>query len=294
VQPQRVSGKKSPFIKLGQYLNGRQTDPYFNFNNFEWVKVGNSYQNIGSGAFGDVYLTKHIKDGKLFAIKHMEKARIIDGGANLEIVKREIQIQERIVHENVVRLYAHYEDDKNFYLIMEYANSGTLFNAISKSNGMEEDVAFKYFIQTVAAVYFLHQNNLVHRDLKPENILVDENGVVKLCDFGWCVDISEGERSTFCGTYEYMAPELLKEIPYDFSIDVWSLGILLYELTHGYSPFRAIGKENEDYNEIFNNIMKYNFKIEKNISETCVDLITSIYIYNDRIADTRYKNQNES
>ena len=128
-----------------------------------------------------------------------------------------------------------------------------------------------------SAINFLHSNNLVHRDLKPENILIDDKDNVKLCDFGWCVDLTTGNRVTFCGTYEYMAPEIIKELPYDYSIDSWSLGILLYEMTHGYSPFRAQVDEGEEYVEIFKNILKYNFKIEKPLSKNCQDLITSIY-----------------
>jgi len=122
---------------------------------------------------------------------------------------------------------------------MEYANSGSLFSLIKKRKNFDEKKAFHYFIQTAGAVLFLHENNLVHRDLKPENILVDENNNIKLCDFGWCVEMSMGNRVTFCGTYEYMAPEIIKEKPYNQGIDVWSLGILLYELIHGYSPFRV-------------------------------------------------------
>jgi len=105
---------------------------------------------------------------------------------------------------------------------------------------MDERNAFKYFIQTVSAINFLHSNELVHRDIKPENLLLDEFNNIKLCDFGWCVRIEDDEqRKTFCGTYEYMAPEVINEEYYNKSIDIWSLGILLYELLHGYSPFRV-------------------------------------------------------
>ena len=162
---------------------------------------------------------------------------------------------------------------------MDYVSSGTLFNLIKKSSGMDEKTAFKYFINTAAAVNFLHENNFVHRDIKPENLLLDENGVVKLCDFGWCVELNAGNRSTFCGTYEYMAPELINESPYNNAIDVWSIGILLYELLHGYSPFRSKINTSGDkeHLEIFKNIVKYNFKIEKDVSEECADLLRSNY-----------------
>ena len=122
---------------------------------------------------------------------------------------------------------------------MEYASKGSLFHTIRANRKLDEKTAFTYFIQAASAILFLHENNLVHRDLKPENLLVDDDGMVKLGDFGWCVELALGNRITFCGTYEYMAPEILKEKPYNQSIDIWSLGILLYELLHNFSPFRV-------------------------------------------------------
>lgn len=141
---------------------------------------------------------------------------------------------------------------------------------------MSEDLAFYYFIQVVNAIAFLHENNFVHRDIKPENLLLDANHNLKLCDFGWCVSLGNGERATFCGTYEYMAPEIIQEVPYNKSIDVWSLGILLYELMHGYSPFRAINDSKTDgHQEIFMNVIKHEYSINDTISEKCKDLIES-------------------
>jgi len=269
----RNSAKKSMFMKFGEYCKDIINDPYYDFKNFEFVQ--DRKKSLGAGAFGDVYLAKNKIDNKYFAIKIMEKEKIIETGASLDIINREISIHRRIDHENIVKLYSHYEEEKFYYLIMEYINGGSLFSYIKKSRGADEKNAFKYFIQACSAVNFLHENNLVHRDLKPENLLIDDKGNLKLCDFGWCVDITGGSRVTFCGTYEYMAPEIVKEVPYDLGIDVWSLGILLYELTHGYSPFRSQKDNYDDYNEIFKNIIKYKFKIEKDLSKGCIDLITS-------------------
>lgn len=270
----RTSAKRSPFIKSGEYLDKVEISKYHDFNNFEIINQGK--KPIGAGAFGDVFLAKNKIDGKIFAIKVMEKQKVIETGAALDIVYREVAIHSRIVHPNIVKLYSHYEDENCVYLIMDYIENGTLFNLIKRTKGIDEKKAFKYFIQACSAVYFLHQLNFVHRDLKPENFLLDTNDDLKLCDFGWCVDITTGERATFCGTYEYMALEIVKELPYDTSVDVWSLGILLYELTHGYSPFRAMSNStNEEYVEIFKNILKHNFIISQELSDDCQNLITS-------------------
>jgi len=271
----RKSMSRSIFLKSGIYSKEIIEDPHFDFSNFDFVKINEKKKILGSGAFGEVYLAINKIDKKSYAIKVMEKKKIIDSGASLDIIRREIDIHQRINHENIVKVHAHFENEKYFYLIMEYVNGGSLFTIIKKTQGIDEKKAFRYFIQACSAVNFLHQNDLIHRDLKPENILINDKGIVKLCDFGWCVDVKLGNRVTFCGTYEYMAPEVVKEIPYDFGIDVWSLGILLYELTHGYSPFRSEHEDGDDFNEIFRNIIRYKFKIEKEMSNGCIDLIQS-------------------
>ena len=148
-----------------------------------------------------------------------------------------------------------------------------MFNLIQKSNGLDEFQAYQYFIQTVNAVHFLHQNNIIHRDIKPENILLGENGLVKLCDFGWAKELTINKRSTFCGTMEYMAPEIVESEKYDFSVDVWSLGILLYELIMGHSPFRAERDANIMVKIKLHDLV---FDKNKNISTECINLINGL------------------
>lgn len=268
----------STFIRQGEMLKELEVNDYFNFENFEKSKLGKKTQILGSGSFGDVYLVKHVVDGKFFAVKKMDKDKILNSGVSLDVVRREIYLHSRLVHENIVRLYSSHEDNTSFYLILEYVSSGTLFSTLKKNKCMDEKKAFKYFIQTCSAIYFLHENNLIHRDIKPENLLVDVNDNIKLCDFGWCIELEIGNRKTFCGTVEYMAPEVVREIPYDGSIDIWSIGVLLYELLHGYSPFRALKNHDEEgqMNEIFKNIVKVQYKIDrKDLSENCKDMINS-------------------
>ena len=100
-------------------------------------------------------------------------------------------IQKKLYHENIVRLFTDLEDSKYVYLILEYVPQGNLFYIIKRQKMMNEDTAFYYFIQTVAGIYFLHKNGFIHRDIKPENLLVGDNNILKICDFGWCVEVDD-------------------------------------------------------------------------------------------------------
>ena len=269
---------KSPFIVKGEFkLNTKLENKDYLLSNFTMMKDSNfNNYSIGKGAFGEIFLIKQKSNGKLYALKQINKKKVIENGASLEIIKREISIHIRITHPYIVKLYSTSEDDKNYNMIMDYIPNGTLFSLIQKLHGLKENDAFKYFIQVVSAIQFLHYNGLAHRDIKPENILLDDNKNVKLCDFGWCVDISKGERMTFCGTYEYMAPEIVNEQYYDYGIDIWSLGVLLYEMIHGFSPFRAHNNTKDAMKELFNNITHIKLEFHKDISKECKDLIEKL------------------
>ena len=105
------------------------------------------------------------------------------------------------------------------------------------------------------ALDYLHKKDIIHRDLKPENLLLDKNGNIKLCDFGWSTEFS-GNRTTFCGTLDYMSPEILRYEQHDKSIDIWSVGILLFELIHGFAPFSKKGTSREKMLEEMENAAK--------------------------------------
>ena len=282
----------SPYLIQGKLNKKINYDSKYSLNNFILIKDNkDEIKTIGSGSFGKVYLSKNILDNKIYAIKHMDKNKLIKLLHSLKGIYHEIDIQSRIEHENIIKILYAYEDKESFDLVMEYAQNGNLFHYIRKNNGLNELQSFQLFIQVVNAVNFLHKNDLIHRDIKPENILLfnkkkeKNNFLVKLCDFGWCVKLDGETRKTFCGTTEYMSPELIEHRGYNKEIDVWSLGILLYEMIHGYSPFRP-NKPKFNEKDVFENIKKHNLKFGKKVSERCKNLIYNLLAFNK---NKRYK-----
>ena len=260
----------------GKFFSYPYYEPNITISNLSPININNNQLTIGKGAFSEVYVSKHIKTNESYAIKKMDKNFLLKTINSLQVVYNEIEIQSRIIHPNIIRLYNTYENKKEIYLIMEYIKGGNLYSLIKRKNGLNEKESYKYFYQILKAVYFLHKNNIIHRDIKPENILIDELGNCKLCDFGWAVLTNENQlRSTFCGTVEYMAPEIINNEKYDKSIDIWSLGVLLFELIHGYSPFSINHniKKHFSMNDLIENIKNDNFEIRRNVSFQCKDII---------------------
>ena len=265
---------QSPYLIPGIFNIKRTYDQKYNLNNFIPVSEKNKKPTkIGCGSFGEVYLVMHKRNKKYYAIKHMEKKLLVEKLNSLDGIYKEIYIQSRIDHPNILPILFVNETISDFDLVLEYSSLGNLFHFIRSQKNLNEPFSFCFFIQVVNAVFFLHSNNLIHRDIKPENILLFENNILKLCDFGWCVKLEDGQqRDTFCGTTEYMSPELVNHIEYSKEVDIWSLGVLLYEMIHGYSPFRP-NKPNFDAKDVVNNIRLHKLKFKKNVSEECKTLI---------------------
>ncbi len=244
----------------------------YNFENFSKVVDGFLPVELGWGSYGRVYLVSHNETKEEFALKVIEKKKLLSMYGNCDIIHNEIKIHSKLDHPNIIRLYSVKETDKEINIIMEYAKNGNLYQLITQNKtGFSEIQAFRYFIQVINAVYFLHENQIIHRDIKPENLLIAENNTIKLCDFGWAKHLTLKNRSSFCGTIEYMAPEIIESENYDYSVDIWSLGILLYELLMGHSPF----KDKTTKNTIVN-IKLHELKFDKEISEDCKDLINKL------------------
>jgi serine/threonine protein kinase len=263
------------FITSGDFRDKINYEKKYNFNNFTKVIEGIFPKQLGSGSFGRVFLVSHNETKELFALKTIEKRKIMMTYGKSDIIYDEINIHSKLYHQNIIKLYSVYEDDETINIILEYAKGGNLYQLIKdEKNGFSESKAFNYFIQVINAVYYLHSNNIIHRDIKPENILIGDDNKLKLCDFGWAKELTLENRSTFCGTMEYMAPEIVGSENYDYSVDIWSLGILLYEMLFGHSPFNG-----KDTNNIILNIKSHELNYDdtnKKISNSCKDLIQKL------------------
>lgn len=196
---------------------------------------------LGQGTFAKVYHARNLKTGDSVAIKVIDKDRILKVGMT-EQIKREISVMRLLRHPNIVELHEVMATKSKIYFVMEHVKGGELFNKVSTGK-LREDVARKYFQQLVRAIDYCHSRGVCHRDLKPENLLLDEQGNLKVSDFGLSA-LADSRRQdgllhTTCGTPAYVAPEVISRRGYDgFKADVWSCGVILFVLLAGYLPFR--------------------------------------------------------
>lgn len=183
---------------------------------------------LGRGKFGNVYLAREKETRFVIALKVLFKKQIANQGIEHQ-VRREIEIQSHLRHPNILRMYGFFHDDQRIYLILEYAAGGTLFNAMKSEKMFSEQKAAKYIKSMISALLYLHERKIIHRDIKPENLLLGHDDQLKIADFGWSVFEPNSHRTTLCGTMDYLSPEMVKGLPHDQNVDLWSLGVLTYE-----------------------------------------------------------------
>ncbi len=229
-------------------------------------------KKLGKGAFGKVLLVHNEELNKYFAMKILKK-KFIEKNKQQFHVKTERKILEIIEHPFVAKLYYAFQNSEKLYLLTEYMPGGEMFYHLHKDIYFSEERTKFYISEIILALIYLHKNNIIYRDLKPENILLDEQGHIKLTDFGLSKivnNINKDKTYTICGTPEYVAPEVLLNKGYNKSADWWSLGIVLYEMLCGETPFKE-ARERLDINIYYKPIYQ-----NKLISDIAFDLIQKL------------------
>ena len=239
----------------------------------------NLLKELGAGSFGRVLLVQHKITQAKYAIKAIDKRN----QANIQerrYFRREIEIMYRVHHPNVVKLFGHFEDNTYCYFIMEYIPGGNIYSLLPKNNirTITTQQIASIMKDVISAVYFLHHMHpkIVHRDIKPENVLLDQGMRGKLTDFGWS-NYMQGnmKRTTVCGTPVYLAPEIINNQGHDEHVDIWCIGVLLFELMAGYSPWQGSDVQTVKYN-----ISRLKIQWPRNMDRDAADLISRILKYN--------------
>jgi cGMP-dependent protein kinase len=196
--------------------------------------------NLGAGQFGQVTLVKCEEDRAVYVLKAISKRKVEDQNSQASVL-REKDTMIACDHPFVCKLHATWRGTSEIYFLVDFAQGGDLwtrlFDARDAADGLKpNDVRF-YAAGVVMAMGHVHSKGIIYRDIKPENLMIDDKGYIKLIDFGFAKFMNASKTYTLCGTPEYMAPEIILGRGYGYSIDWWAIGVLIYEMTVGYSPF---------------------------------------------------------
>ena len=199
---------------------------------FELLRV------VGRGSYGKVLQVRKKDTGEILAMKVLHKAIVVNR-SQVEHIQAERAILESIDHPFLIRLRFAFQTDSKLFMIMQFMRGGEVFHHLKSKRTFDEDLARFYAAEIALGIGHLHAVGVVYRDLKPENVLLDAEGHIKLTDFGLAKVLTQPDETarTFCGTPEYLAPEVIDGLPHDKSVDWWSLGVLLWEMLTGVPPF---------------------------------------------------------
>ncbi|CAI4230235.1 unnamed protein product [Auanema sp. JU1783] len=236
---------------------------------FELLKV------LGQGSFGKVFLVRKVRGkdtGQVYAMKVLKKAtlKVRDRART----KMERNILAQISHPFIVKLHYAFQTEGKLYLILDFLRGGDLFTRLSKEVMFTEDDVKFYLAELTLALEHLHSLGIVYRDLKPENVLLDADGHVKVTDFGLCKESIDSDKKTFsfCGTVEYMAPEVINRRGHSIAADFWSLGVLMFEMLTGNLPFQGM-----DRKDTMNLILKAKLTMPTFLSPEAQSLLRALF-----------------
>ncbi|XP_063229979.1 RAC serine/threonine-protein kinase [Bacillus rossius redtenbacheri] len=238
--------------------------------NFEFLKV------LGKGTFGKVILCREKATGHLYAIKILKKEVIIQKDEVAHTLT-ENRVLRTTSHPFLISLKYSFQTADRLCFVMEYVNGGELFFHLSRERVFSEDRTRFYGAEIISALGYLHEEGIIYRDLKLENLLLDKDGHIKIADFGLCKeDITYGRTTkTFCGTPEYLAPEVLEDNDYGRAVDWWGIGVVMYEMMCGRLPFY-----NRDHDVLFTLILMEDVKFPRTISNEAKELLGGLLVKN--------------
>ncbi|XP_061381176.1 ribosomal protein S6 kinase alpha-4-like isoform X1 [Danaus plexippus] len=281
--------KETPVIVKANTV--RHQIEYVNLNSASKVDISHFdlLKVLGTGAYGKVFLVRKrcgVDEGKLYAMKVLKKASIVQKLKTAEHTRTERQVLEAVrACPFLVTLHYAFQTDAKLHLILDYVAGGELFTHLYQREHFHENEVRIYIAEIILALEQLHKLGIIYRDIKLENILLDAEGHIVLTDFGLSKEFCGGESRaySFCGTIEYMAPEVVRSGSqgHDIAVDWWSVGVLTYELLTGASPFTVEGEKNTQQ-EITKRIVRCSYPVPNDVSPAVQDFIKKLLVKDPR------------
>lgn len=238
---------------------------------FHSVSEFDMKQQLGEGATSTVYLAIHKRTGKKYAIKQIIINEI--SPKDYENIEKELDLHRELKNPYIVEMFDFFKENGIVNIVMEYVCNGNVFKFLNSYNPLSDYHIGRIWAQTALGIEYLHDKGILMRDIKPENLVLDEDYNLKLCDFGWATRLSDTEyKKLKGGTFVYMSPETLKGEEQDKASDIWSLGVLLFELLHNREPYT--GADSCEEQLYFLNVQRVVYK--KNVTLALSDLISEM------------------
>ncbi|KAI1743508.1 Pkinase-domain-containing protein [Xylaria scruposa] len=253
-------------VPVYQSPEQRVTKGKYSLNDFDLLRT------LGTGSFGRVHLVQSKHNQRFYAVKVLKKAQVVKM-KQVEHTNDERRMLGEVKHPFLITLWGTFQDARNLYMVMDFVEGGELFSLLRKSGRFPNPVAKFYAAEVTLALEYLHSRNIIYRDLKPENLLLDRHGHLKITDFGFAKRVPD-KTWTLCGTPDYLAPEVVSNKGYNKSVDWWSLGILIYEMLCGYTPFWDSGSPMKIYENILRGKVKYPAYVHPDAQDLLERLIT--------------------